>query len=72
MVKQTPSTSTELQASKNVLSGIIDGDLVEAYLDLPKNKQLEFAKSMLGTPGKADDTFTELLTQIVSLLKKTH
>jgi len=55
-----------------MLNGIIDGDLVEVYLDLPKNKKLEYAKGMLGLGGRADEEFTELLTQIVSLMKKTH
>ena len=61
-----------MQAGKTVLNGIIDGDLVEVYLDLPKNKKLDFAKGMLGQSGKGDEIFTELLTQIVSLMKKTH
>ncbi len=55
-----------------MLNGIIDGDLIEVYLDLPKNKKLDFAKGMLGQSGKGDEIFTELLTQIVSLMKKTH
>jgi len=62
LVKQTPATSTELQASKTVLNGIIDGDLVEAFLDLPKQRKLEFAKGMLGISAKPDETFVELLT----------
>ena len=71
-MKQTPATSTELNAGKNVLNGIIDGDLVEVFLELPKNKKLDYAKGMLGHTGKGDEEFTELLTQIVSLMKKTH
>ena len=55
------------------MNGIIDGDLVEVFLDLPKNKKLEYTRGMLGSStGKADETFVELLTQIVSLMKKTH
>jgi len=69
----TPATSSELQSNgKNVLNGIIDGDLIELFLDLPKNKKLEYTKGMLGYTGKGDEEFTELLTQIVSLMKKTH
>lgn len=72
-VKASPATSSELKSGSNVMNGIIDGDLVEVYLDLPKNKKLEYARGMLGsTTGKADETFVELLTQIVSLMKKTH
>ena len=51
---------------------IIDGDLVEVFLDLPKNKKLEYAKGMLGHTGKGDEEFTDFLTQIISLMKKTH
>ena len=71
-MKQTPATSTELQTANSILNGIIDGDLVEVFLDLPKNKKLEYVKGMLGHTGKGDDEFMELLTQIVSLMKKTH
>ena len=72
-VRSTPATSTELQtANSSILNGIIDGDLVEVFLDLPKNRKLEYAKGMLGHSGKGDEEFTELLTQIVSLMKKTH
>ena len=46
----------------SMLNGIIDGDLIEVFLDLPKNKKLEFAKGMLGHAGKGDEEFTELLT----------
>ena len=57
-----------------MLNGIIDGDLVEIFLDLPKNKKLEYARNMLGggQGAKCDEHFTELLTQVVSLMKKTH
>ena len=47
-----------------MLNGIIDGDLVEIFLDLPKNKKLEYARNMLGggQGAKCDEHFTELLT----------
>ena len=61
-MKQTPATITELQNGKSILNGIIDGDLVEVFLQLPKNKKVEFSKGMLGLSGKGDEEFTELLT----------
>ena len=44
------------------MNGIIDGDLIELFLDLPKNKKLEYTKGMLGHTGKGDEEFMELLT----------
>lgn len=64
-----------MQSGKSMLNGIIDGDLIEVFLELPKSKKLEYAKGMLGMGGagaRTDEEFTELLTQIVSLMKKTH
>ena len=57
---------------RQFLSYLLSKGLVEVYLDLPKNKKLEYAKGMLGHTGKGDEEFTELLSQIISLMKKTH
>ena len=72
-VKPSNSTSAEFRDQQSFVNGIIDGDFVETFLELPRSKQQEITAKFSAANGpRGDEMFTELLCQILILLKKTH
>ena len=72
-VKTSISTASEFREQQDFVNGIIDGDFVEAFLELPRARQQEITAKFSATNGpRGDEMFTELLCQILILLKKTH
>ena len=71
-VKQAASISNEIiKPQSPMLNGIIDGDFIEMFLDMPKSKQLELTKGVTNLGGPGDEEFTDTVKQIIILLLKS-
>ena len=61
-VKTSNSTASEFREQQGFVNGIIDGDFVETFLELPRSKQQEITGKFSAANGpRGDEMFTELL-----------